>query len=146
MMQGTYEARVARQNEAIEAERGRQSIVQGQIESRDFYRSLGRLKGQQEASMAANGVDLGFGTPLTVQQDTAQGGEDDATNMHRAQLERLKGYDISGANFQSEAAAAKFRGRSAMVNSAFEAGTSLMGGFQQQRAFRARSLTGRTGG
>lgn len=144
MMQSSYEAKVARQNAHLEAERGRQSIEQGRRDARDFYRSLGALKGQQTASLAANGIDTGFGTALTIQQDTAAQGEEDAATLYRNQLERLKGYDLGRSNSLAEASAAKFKGRMALVNSVFQAGSSLMSGFQQQRAMRVR--LGMTGG
>ena len=144
MMQGQYESRVARQNAQLEVDRARDSIDRGRQESRDFWRNVGQLKGQQEASLAANGVDLGFGTPLTIQQDTQAGANQDAATLYRNINDRTKGFEINAANYRSEAAAARMRGRAALGNSVFQAGSSLMGGFQQQAGLRARM--GITGG
>lgn len=144
MMAATYESDVAKRNASLEVDRARDSIERGRLEGRDFYRNLGQIKGQQTAALAANGLDLGFGTALTVQQDTAAGGKEDVTNLYRNQLERTRGFEINASNYRAEAAAARQRGRAALVNSFFQAGSSLMGGFQQQSAMRAR--LGITGG
>jgi hypothetical protein len=132
MMAASYESRVAQRNAQMEVDRARDSIDRGRGEARDFYRNLGALKGQQTASMAANGVDLGFGTPLTVQQDTQAGADEDASNLYRNINERTKGFEINASNYRAEAAAARQKGKAALVNSVVQAGTSLMGGFQQQ--------------
>ncbi len=144
MMAANYEADVAKRNAAMEVERARDSIDRGRGEARDFYRNLGQLKGQQEAATAANGVDLGYGTPLVIQQDTVAGGQEDAGNLYRNINERTRGFEINASNYVAESRAARQRGRAAMVNSVFQAGSSLMGGFQQQSAMKAR--LGRTGG
>lgn len=138
MQSANYEAAVNRQNANLEAEAARDSIVRGRDEARDFYRQLGQIKGRQNAALAANGIDTSFGTADIVQADTEQGGREDAGNLYRNVNERTRGHDINAANFRSGAKAAKFRGKMGMINSVFEAGSSLMGGFQQQRAVRAR--------
>jgi hypothetical protein len=138
MMSATYESRLAKRNAAMEDGRAHDSIERGQDEARAFYRQVGQLKGQQAASMAANGVDLGFGSPLALQQDTAALAQEDAGNLYRNVNERTRGFDINAANYRAAAAAARARGRAALVNSIFEAGSSMMGGFQQQSAVRAR--------
>lgn len=152
MVQANYEARVNKENARLSEEQARDSIDRGRDEARSFYRQVGQVKGQEVASMAANGIDTGFGTALTVQQDTAAGADEDASNLYHNINERTRGFDINARNYREEAAAAKARGRTAMVNSVFQAGSSLMGGFSQNSALRARmgitggGATGRWGG
>lgn len=138
MQAAGYEARVANRNADMQVEAARDSIDRGRDEARDFYRQLGQIKGQQRTALAANGIDTGFGTAGIVEDDTARGGAEDASNLYRNIHERTRGFEINAANYRSEAAAAKHRGRVGMINSVFEAGSSLMGGFQQQRGMRAR--------
>lgn len=145
-MAASYESDLAKRNAALETERARDSIDRGRDEARTFYRQVGQTKGQQIASMAANGIDVSEGTALTIQQDTATGAEEDAANLYRNVHERTRGFDINASNFRAEAAAARARGKSALVNSFFEAGSSLMGGFQQNRAMQARMGIGRSSG
>lgn len=143
MMNANSAAAAARQNAHIQVEAARDSIDRGREENQQFGRRVGQVKGQQAASMAANGIDIGEGTALTVQQDTAALAGEDAQNLYRNINERTKGFDMNAANYTAEAAAKKQEGRSTLVNSFFQAGSSLMGGFQQNAAIRTRlGLTG----
>lgn len=142
-MQGNYEANLARQNAAMEREAARDSITRGRDEARDFYRRVGQVKGQQRTALAANGLDTGFGTAGIVEDDAQMLADEDAAALYRNIGERTRGFDISAANQEAEGRAAKQRGRNAMLNSVFEAGSSLMGGFQQHRGLQAR--LGRSG-
>jgi hypothetical protein len=135
--QGKYEANVAEANAKLEAERARDSIERGRLEARDLYRDVGRVKGEQTAAMAANGIDLGYGTALRFQQDTAMLAQEDAENLYRNIHERTRGHDINASNFRAEAKAARQRGKAAMVGSVFSAAGSVAGGFQQQAAINA---------
>lgn len=138
LAQGNYEAKVADRNAALENERARDSIMRGKDEARALFRRIGDVKGQQAAAMAANGIDLGYGSALRQQQDTAMLADEDARALYDNIDERTRGFDISASNMRAEGRAARFRGRSALINSAFQAGSSLMGGFQQQRALKAK--------
>jgi hypothetical protein len=137
LQQGNYEGAMARRNAAMEVEAARDSIDRGRDEARDLYRDVGRVKGEQRAAMAANGIDLGFGTAVHVQEDTTRLAREDADNLYRNVHERTRGRLINAQNFRAEASAARHRGRSAMVGSVFSAAGSVAGGFQQQAAINA---------
>jgi hypothetical protein len=139
MQAANYEGELARRNAALEVERARDSNERGRLEARSFYRDVGSIKGQQVASMAANGIDVGFGSAVRTQEDTQMLADEDASSLYRNIGERTRGFDINASNFRSEAAAARARGRSALVGGVIGAASSLMGGFQQQRAIRART-------
>ncbi|RPI33304.1 MAG: hypothetical protein EHM67_15500 [Hyphomicrobiaceae bacterium] len=143
MQQGGYEAGIARMNAQMERAAAQDSINTGQLERRNLWRNVGMAKGQQAASMGANGIDLGFGSALRQQEDTQMLANEDATNLHKGIEERTKGRIINASNFTQEARAAKQRGKSALIGSVFDAGSSLLGGFQQQAGIRAK--TGQTG-
>lgn len=138
MQQGKFEAGVAKQNAAMEREAAAESIRTGQVERRDFGRKVGAVKGQQIAAMAANGIDVGYGTAARIQDDTAMLASEDAENLYRNQNERTKGFIINSWNERMRAKAAKSQGTAAMVGSVFGAASSLLGGFQQQRAMKAK--------
>lgn len=139
LQQGKYEAAVARNNAKMETEAARESIRVGGVEREKFWRDIGRVKGQQNASMAANGIDLGFGTAARVQDDTQALANKDAGELYRNIEERTKGHVVNASNFVSEAKAAKYRGKTAMIGSVFGAASSLLGGVQQSRAVRAKA-------
>lgn len=146
MRQSAYEAEVHRRNIALGAERLRDEREIGRAESRDFYRQVGALKGQQIAALAANGLDLSFGTPLRVQEDTAMLADEDAAEMYRNQDNRLRGIDIEMSNESAAARATEFRGKVGMINSIFEAGAAVAGGFQQRSAISAAGYPSLMGG
>ena len=138
MQASTYEGEVARRNAALEVERARDSIDRGRLEARTFFREAGAVKGQQIASMAANGIDVDFGSAGRTQEDTATLVGEDAAALYGNIHERTRGFDINASNFVAESRAARERGKSAILNATVGAASSIMGGFQQQRMMRAR--------
>lgn len=139
--QAKFEAGVAKQNAAMEREAAAESIRAGQGERRDFWRKVGNVKGQQIASMAANGIDVGYGTAARVQEDTQMLANEDAANLYRNQNERTKGFIINAWNDKMQARAAKAQGQSALIGSVFGAASSILGGFQQRSALKAKMGT-----
>lgn len=136
--QGKYEAALAKRNAGMEIDAARQSVEMGQQERRQFWREVGAAKGQQIASMAANGIDVDYGAGARMQDDTAMLAAEDAQNLYRNIEERTRGHHINAANYVAEAKAAKSRGKAALVGSMFQAATSLIGGFQQASAMKAK--------
>jgi hypothetical protein len=136
--QGKYEAQVARMNEGLEVNAAHQSVIAGGDERRDFWRKVAQVKGQEVASMAANGIDVGFGSADRVQQDTELLARDDATNLYRNIEERTKGHLIQASNYESEAKAARARGKAALTSSYFGAASSLLGGLSQAAGMKAK--------
>ena len=134
MMAANYEGEVARRNAALEVERARDSTERGRWERRAFFRDIGQLKGQQTASMAANGIDVGFGSAERTAQDTAMLADEDARTLYSNINERTRGFDINASNVMAERAAARQRKWAIGTKAVFDAGSSLMGGLQQQRA------------
>lgn len=136
--QGNYASKVARENAAMETEAARDSIERGKLESRSYWRDVGRAKGEQVAAMAANGVDVGVGSALSLQEDTADLADEDAGNLYRNIHERTRGSLINARNFVAEAKSAKQQGRAALVGSFFEAGSTLASSFSQQKLLKAK--------
>lgn len=137
--QANMEAQVARRNEGLAVESYRDSRLAGQDERRDFWRKVGGIKGQQVAAMAANGIDVGFGTAERIQEDTEMLARDDAANLYRNIENRSKGYLIEASNYEAEARAAKARGKAAMTQGIFGAATSLLGAASQASSLSAKA-------
>jgi hypothetical protein len=138
LQQGKYESRIAKQNAAIEREGASDSLKQGEWERRKYWRDVGRTKGQNIAAMAANGIDVDFGAGERLQGDTQDLANEDAGNLYGNINQRTSGFIINAANYSAEAKAAKARGKSAFVGSLFEAGGSLLSGFQQSKGLKAK--------
>ncbi len=128
MQQGKYESGIGKINARMAEDQARDSISLGREEAGQFYQQAGQVKGDQIAAMAANGIDIGSGTALTIQQDTEQGVQDDAHRLYRNIHERTKGHLVEAWNYREAAKAAKVAGKQAFIGSLFEAGSTLMGG------------------
>jgi hypothetical protein len=139
--QGKYESAMAKRNAAMEVEAAHESFEAGKDERRDFWRKVGGIKGQQVASMAANGIDLGFGTAELVQRDTQEMSYEDAKNLHRNIEQRTRGHHINASNFVAEGKAAKARGKGAMVSGLIGGAASVLGGVSQAAGMKAKMGT-----
>jgi hypothetical protein len=126
-----YQAKVNDQNAALADQQARDSLDKTNIEAQRRYREQGQLKGQQEAALAANGVDLGFGSALSLQQDTAMIGAEDVGQIYKAGNERTRGYEISASNYRTEAQSNRYKASAAKTEGLFKAASSILGGASQ---------------
>lgn len=140
--QGKYESQVDKMNAGLEVDAAHQSILAGQDERRDFWRHVSQIKGQQVASMAANGIDVGYGSAARLQDDTQMLANDDAKNLYRGIEERTKGHLINASNYQMQGKAAKARGKAALTSSYFGAASSILGGLAQGAGMKAKMGAG----
>jgi hypothetical protein len=136
--QSKYDAQVAKQNAGLEIEAAHQSVQQGQDESRDFWRDVSATKGQQVAAMAANGIDVGYGSAARAQDDTSQVARERASTLYRNIGERTRGHYINAQNYVQEAKAAKSRGQAAMTEGIFGAASSILGAASQYGKMKAK--------
>lgn len=126
-----YQAQIADQNNRLANEQARDSIDNTNLEARARYRELARMKGAQQAALAANGVDLNFGSAADIQKDTAMTGAEDIAQIYKGGNQRTRGFDISAFNARSDAAANRAKASGALINAGFDAlGTALSGASQ----------------
>ena len=135
--QEKYASRIARQNARLENERAKDALQRGGEEARRFQRKLGQEMGQQNAALAANGIDITFGSAANVRGDTAMFGREDTRTIHENARREAQGYEINAANFLSESKAAKMRGRSALIQGGFNMASTILGGATQYRRIQA---------
>jgi len=67
-----YQSAIARNNAITTMHKARDAKERGEKELVRHSRSAGNLKAQQVAAFAANGLNLGSGSPLTTLEDTAK--------------------------------------------------------------------------
>jgi len=126
-----YQAQVADQNSKLAENQAQDSIQNTNLEAQRRYREISQTKGAQTAAMAANGVDLNFGSAVDVQRDTAMIGAEDLTQLYKAGNEQIKGFEINAFNYRSQAAGDRARGRGALMDGIFKGlGTALSGASQ----------------
>lgn len=98
------------------------AISRGEDESIELGRRARQLRGEQEATMAARGLDISSGSPLDILRQTDYFGIVDQTQArNNARRE--------AAGFQQQAAGS--RAAASSINPLFEAGGSLLSGFGQ---------------
>jgi len=138
-----YNAQVGDMNAQIAERRAVDALERGKTEEQRKRNEVAGIKGRQTAAMAANGVDLSFGSPLDTLVDTAVLGELDAltirTNSYRenydykvdavnkragANLERMKASSATSGGFLS-AMGTVLTGAGKMYQGASGAGASI---------------------
>lgn len=119
-----YEAQVAQNNAKIAEYQASQEKIIGEQQEQTQRLKTAQVFGDQRAAMAANGVDLGEGSPNEVLATTKFTGERDALTIRDNAARRAWAYQNNAAGYTSEAAAD--RAASGSINPLMAAGTSLL--------------------
>lgn len=129
--QANYQAQINDQNAKLANEQAKDSIQNTNLEAQRRYRQLAQTQGQQQAAMAANGVDLNFGSPVNLQKDTAMIGAEDVGQIYKGGFQQTRGHDISAWNYGSQAAADRAKAKGAMLEGIMGGLSSALGGAKQ---------------
>lgn len=112
--QAEYQAKVAEDNAKIAQQNASNARQEGIEESRMQRMKTIQAVSSQQATMAANGLDITQGTPLDVIEDTATMGELDAlTTQYNAET-KAQAYEQQANNFSNQANLDRIAGRNAM--------------------------------
>lgn len=136
--QSRYQAQIADQNARLANDQARDSIENTNLEAQRRYRALAQTKGAQTAAMAANGVDLNFGSPVDIQKDTAMVGAEDIAQIYKGGNERTRGFDINAFNYKSQAAANRAQASGALMKGIFDGVSTALGGASQAGFMNAK--------
>lgn len=129
--QGKYEAKIAGQNAALARESVKDAQSRQAIEQQRHWRKVAAAMGMQRAQAAAAGLDVDFGSPGDLQEDTLMIGYEDASTINENYGKEIKGYDIEAANYTMQGRAAKARGKAAEIGGFLSAGGTILGGASQ---------------
>lgn len=132
-----YEAKVAKANVLAEDARAKDALERGRQENLDYQRKLAQEMGQQNAALAANGVDITFGSAASVRGDTAMFGRTDVDRINQNALREARGYEINAANYGAEAISDRRKATGAIVQGAFGVASTILGGATQITKMRA---------
>ncbi|MFL0418420.1 hypothetical protein ACH0CP_12710 [Sphingomonas sp. 179-I 2A4 NHS] len=133
-----YQAKVADRNAGLANGQARDAQERTRTQALRVGRQVGQMKGQQRAAMAANGIDLGMGSALQVQQDAAMIGAEDIAQVYRQGDEEVRGFTLNAANYRAQAKGARQAAAGAIVGGAFDVGTTMLGGATQYSDYKAR--------
>ena len=135
--QGKYEQQVAEQNATLERAKVGDAKERGAIDRMRRYREASQAIGRSRANAGAGGLDTGFGSVFNNELDTGRIAAEDVETIGKNTTREIEGYDINAANFVSQGRAARSKGKSALIGSAFSATSTLMGGASQFSKMRA---------
>ncbi|HKY80277.1 MAG TPA: hypothetical protein VJM09_02255 [Sphingobium sp.] len=135
--QQKYQQKVAEQNAKLEDAAARDALDRGKQQVQQQQRELSKEMGAQRASMAANGIDVAFGSAADFRGDTAMLGQEDAQTIRENNIREVMGFERQAGNYRAKAQAAGQAASGALVSGAFGVANTLLGGAQQYSKLKA---------
>lgn len=123
-----YNAQVQDMNATMADRRAKDAIERGAQEEQRKRNQVAQIKGQQQAAMAANGVDLTFGSPLDTLTDTAVMGELDALTIRTNANREAYDYKVDAVNKRSGATMSRMSAKAASTGGYLDALGTVLGG------------------
>lgn len=122
------QASVARMNAQLERRRSQDALARGALEEQRKRQEVSAIKGKQLAQMAANNVDVGFGSPFEAQVDTATMGEIDSELIRTNANREAYDHRVAAANQDANASFLKSSAASANTGGFMDALGTAIGG------------------
>ena len=129
--QGKYEQAIGNRNAEMEDRNRIDAISRGETQQSQHYRKLAQAMGEARVRNAGLGLDTGFGSAASLEDDIALIGYEDSAAISENTMKEVEGYDINAANYRSEGKAAKARGNAARTGSYFNAASTILSGASQ---------------
>ena len=124
----TYQAAVARNNKIISDQNATYALQAGKASESNQRQKTAQTIGAQRAAMAANGIDIGSGSPLNLQADTAMIGELDALTIRNNALRNAINFSRQASDFGANASLLDRRAESSRNAGNLNAISSIVGG------------------
>lgn len=125
---GRYNARVADMNAEMSRRRAKDAQERGAREEQRKRQEVATIKGQQVAAMAANGVDLTFGSPLETLRDTAILGEIDALSIRKNAAREAYDHEVAAVNGKADATLSRMNADASQTGGYLAAAGTILGG------------------
>lgn len=123
-----YNAQISTMNAELSRRRAKDALARGAAAEQQKRLEVAQLKGRQLAAAAANGVDVGFGSPLDAMIDTAALGELDALTIRRNAARESYDYEVQAVNGMADASLQNMNSRSQLIGGYLDAGGTVLGG------------------
>lgn len=136
--QHRYQANVADRNAKLAAEAGQQEQDNTRQAALDHYRQVAALKGRQRAALAANGIDVNFGSAGELQADTEMLSREDTQRIYTQGERNVQSRDFESANFSGEANAQRSAATGALIKGAFDIGSTALGEASQLSSVKGK--------
>lgn len=119
--QGKYQQQIANNNAVAAEYQAEGAIEKGNLEAKQARLRAGQEKGSARTALAANGLDVDFGTAVDLQGDILAAGEQDAQQLkHNAALDAW--------GFRNQASNSRANGTLARTSGNNQAASSLLTG------------------
>lgn len=138
-----YNAQVAEMNAKLSERRAKDAIERGAIEEQKKRQQVQQVLGKQQASMAANGVDVSFGSPLDTIVDSSVLGELDALTIRTNTYREAYEYRVDAANKRSSATLSRMNAKAATTGAYLGAAGTILGGVG--KAYQSGATSGSIG-
>jgi len=139
-----YNAQVAEMNATISDRRAKDAIERGATEEQKKRQQVQQVLGQQQAAMAANGVDITFGSPLDTIVDTSVLGELDALTIRSNAYRESYDYQVQASNQRAGAELTRMEGSAAKTAGYLNGFGTILGGagkaYQQYKSPRIGAI------
>ncbi len=123
-----YNAQIQDMNANLADRQARDAIERGHLEEQRKRQEVARIKGAQTAAMAANGVDLTFGSPLDTLVDTAVAGEIDALTIRSNSYREAYDHNVDAVNKRAGATLSRMSASAASTGGYLNAAGTILGG------------------
>lgn len=110
LMNAQSVAQTAELNARLAEDSAQFALLNGQRQEQKLDLAAAQLKSKQRATMAANGVDLGSGSPLNVLTSTDVMHASDANQISSNAIRAAFGYRMQETNYQNQATMARATG------------------------------------
>lgn len=123
-----YNAQVQEMNAQLSERQAKDALERGANDEQKKRQQVAQILGQQQLSMAANGVDISFGSPLDTLVDTATLGEIDALTIRQNAYRESYGYEVDAVNRRAGATLTRMEGEAAETAGYLDAFGSVLTG------------------
>jgi hypothetical protein len=108
-----YNAQVLEMNAKLSDRRARDAVMRGNAEEQQNRLETARFRANQIAGMAANGVDVSFGSPLETITSSATMAEMDALTIRANSRREAYDHEVEGVNQRADATLKRMEGKAA---------------------------------
>lgn len=126
-----YQAQLAGINAVYADRAARDALERGELDALAHSREVAALRGEQTAGMAAEGLELGYGTPLDIAQDTDLLAAEDRARIYANAEREAQSYRIDAQGYRNQGLGYKAQAKNAVTSSLFAAGGTFLEGAAQ---------------
>lgn len=123
-----YNSQVMSMNAVLAERRAKDALERGAKAEQAKRMEVAQLQGRQRAAMAANGVDITYGSALDTIVDTAYLGELDALTIRRNAAREAYDFNVDAVSGRADAGLARSNASDTLTGGYLSAASTVLGG------------------